>query len=145
MTPLEALQATLAGEHAAVALFSVLGAQSSESTQPTLYAALGTAYRVHRGRRDQLTAMIVAEDATPVAAEVSYELPNAARNAAELTDAALQVESRISTTYGQLIGSSSGADRRWGIAALNDSAVRQLAFRGTPEMFPGTPVLGQPR
>ena len=38
MTPLEAQQATLAGEHAAVYLFGVFGAQASQSRQPALYA-----------------------------------------------------------------------------------------------------------
>jgi mevalonate kinase len=137
MTPLEALQATLAGEHAAVYVYGVLGAQSSESEQPTLFTNLQTAYQLHRRRRDQLTVMIEHRGIDPVPSAVSYALPNAAATSAELTDAALQVESRISTTYGQLVGSSSGSDRRWGIAALDDCAVRQLTFRGTPEMFPG--------
>ena len=35
-------------------------------------------------------------------------------------------------------GGGTTAERvRWAIAALNDAAVRELAFRGTPEMFPG--------
>jgi hypothetical protein len=27
--------------------------------------------------------------------------------------------------------------RRWAVQALNEAAVRELAFPGTPEMFPG--------
>lgn len=144
MTPLEAEQATLAGEHAAVYLYGVLGAQASQSRQPALYARLVDAFHVHRRRRDQLTVVIAAAGADPVPAEVSYDLPGPARTssgsdaAAELNDAALQVERRIARTYGQLVESTAGAERRWALVALDDSAVRQLEFRGTPEMFPGT-------
>ena len=138
MTPLEAQQATLAGEHAAVYLLSAYGAQASESRQPALYAALVTAFKVHRRRRDQLSATIVSAGADPVAAEPTYDLPVALRTAVELNDAALQVERRIARTYGQLVESTAGAERRWALVALDDSAVRQLEFRGTPEMFPGT-------
>jgi hypothetical protein len=138
MTPLEAQQATLAGEHAAVYLFGVLGAQASESRQPALYARLLDAFRVHRRRRDQLTVTISAAGADPVASEVSYDVPAALATAAQLNDAALHVERRIARTYGQLVESTAGAERRWALVALDDSAVRQLEFRGTPEMFPGT-------
>jgi hypothetical protein len=138
MTPLEAQQATLAGEHAALYLYGVLGAQASESRQPALYARLVDAFRVHRKRRDQLTTTIAAAGAEPVASEVSYDLPDAISTAAELNSAALLVERRTARTYGQLIESTAGAERRWALVALDDSAVRQLEFRGTPEMFPGT-------
>jgi hypothetical protein len=138
MTPLEAQQATLAGEHAAVYLFGVFGAQASQSRQPALYARLLDAFRVHRRRRDQLTVVIAAAGADPVAAEVSYDLPASMETTPELNDAALQVERRIARTYGQLVESTAGAERRWALVALDDSAVRQLEFRGTPEMFPGT-------
>jgi hypothetical protein len=137
MTPLEAQQATLAGEHAAVYLFGVFGAQASQSRQPELYARLLDAFRVHRKRRDQLTTTIARTGAEPVAAEVSYDLP-AMDTAPELDNAALQVERRIVRTYGQLVESTTAAERRWALVALDDSAVRQLEFRGTPEMFPGT-------
>jgi hypothetical protein len=137
MTPLEAQQATLAAEHAAVYLFGVFGAQASQSRQPELYARLLDAFRVHRKRRDQLTVTIDRAGAEPVAAEVSYDLP-AMGTAPELDNAALQVERRIARTYGQLVESTTAAERRWALVALDDSAVRQLEFRGTPEMFPGT-------
>jgi hypothetical protein len=138
VTPLEAQQATLAGEHAVVYLLGVFGAQASESREPALYAHLVDGFHVHRKRRDQLTVTIAATGAEPVASEVSYDLPAAMGTAAELNDAALQVERRIARTYGQLIESTAGAERRWALVALDDSAVRQLEFRGTPEMFPGT-------
>ncbi|MFL6159254.1 MAG: ferritin-like domain-containing protein [Marmoricola sp.] len=138
MTPTESLQAALAGEHAAVYLTGVLGAQASKSRQPALYAALLGAYRAHRRCRDQLTVLIAAHDADPVAADPAYDIPAGLGTTAELNDAALQVERRIAKTYGQLIENTTGGDRRWALVALDDAAVRQLEFRGTPEMFPGS-------
>lgn len=138
MTPLDALQAALAGEHAAVYLTGVYGAQASASRQPVLYGHLVAAYREHRRSRDQLTALIRARGADPVAAEVAYVLPEAMGTAAELNDAALQVERRIAATFGQLVENTTGAERRWALVALDRAAVRQLEFRGTPEMFPGS-------
>ena len=55
MTPVEALQKALAAEHAAVHLYGLLGAQSSKSRQPVLFARLSQAYEAHRGSRDPAT------------------------------------------------------------------------------------------
>ena len=138
MTPLEALQAALAGEHAAVYLTGFLGAQASKSRQPALYAALLASYDAHRAARDRLTELVTDAGGTPVAAAVTYELPARTTTVAEMSDAALQVERRITETYGSLVESTSGAVRRWALVALDSSAVRQLVFRGTPEMFPAS-------
>ncbi|HET6152285.1 MAG TPA: ferritin-like domain-containing protein [Marmoricola sp.] len=138
MTPVEALQDALAGEHAAVYLTGVLGAQASKSRQPALFDALLSAYRAHRRCRDQLTVLISAHGADPVAAEPAYDIPAPLDTPAELNDAALQLEHRIAKTYGQLIENTAGGDRRWALVALDGGAVRQLEFRGTPEMFPGS-------
>jgi len=145
VTPLEALQAALAGEHAAVYSYGAIGARTSASAEPELYDAMLTAFRAHRRRRDQLTVMISGLGAEPVAAEVGYEVPEPLDTPAELNNAALQVERRIARTFGQLIESTAGAERRWALVALDDAAVRQMEFRGTPEMFPGTslPIISE--
>lgn len=138
MTPLDALQATLSAEHAAVYLTGVLSAQTSKSEQAKLYDSLLDAYRDHRRRRDELAAFIADRGSVPVAAEVAYALPNELANVAQLNDAALQVERRIARTYGQLIENTTGEERRWALVALESAAVAQLEFRGTPETFPGS-------
>lgn len=140
MKPLAALQATLAGEHAAVWVYGVLGAQASQARQPQLFDALTRAYDVHRQRRDQLTVTISRLGADPVPSQVSYDLPNAARTSAQLRAAALDVEQRLADVYGQLVESTTQAQRRWAIGALDDCAVRQLGFGGTPTDLPGMPV-----
>lgn len=140
LSPLAALQATLAGEHAAVWIYGVLGAQSSQSREPKLYDALTRAFTLHRRRRDQLTVTISRMGAEPVASAVSYRLPNPARTTGQVRAAALDVELRLAGLYGQLVQSTTAADRRWAIAALDDCAVRQLGFGGTPTDLPGMPV-----
>ncbi|MGH3331495.1 MAG: ferritin-like domain-containing protein [Nocardioidaceae bacterium] len=137
MTPLEALQATLAGEHAAVYVYGVLGGRVSASAQPDLWGRVRTAYSVHRGRRDQLVAMVRAAGEDPVAAEVSYELPNAARSAPQLTRAARELELRSCAVYADMVGSTAGANRQWAIDAVTDAGVRALGFGAEPEAFPG--------
>ena len=49
MTAVDALQTTLAGEHAAVYLYGALGGRTSQAAAPALYAALRDAYAAHRG------------------------------------------------------------------------------------------------
>ncbi len=45
----DALQTALAAEHAAVFVFGALGGQTSQSADPTLYAAVTDGYVTHRG------------------------------------------------------------------------------------------------
>jgi hypothetical protein len=137
VTPLEALQRTLAGEHAAVWVYAALGGRVSVSAHPDLAGKVRAAYNTHRGRRDQLFSMIRAADATPVASKVSYELPTPARTPDQVTQAALEVERGCTAVYADMVESTSRANRQWAIDALVDSAVRQLGFGGSPDVFPG--------
>jgi hypothetical protein len=141
MTPLEALQHTLAGEHAAVYIYRALAGRVSASASPDLARRLATAYTTHRGRRDQLIAMVRAAKGDPVPAAVSYELPNDSTTEAQLTAAALTVEQRCAEVYAAMVGSTSQANRQWAIDVLLDTAVRQLPFGGTADPFPGVPEL----
>ncbi|MFP5252858.1 MAG: ferritin-like domain-containing protein [Actinomycetes bacterium] len=141
MTPLEALQTALAGEHAAVYAYGVLGGRVSASAEPVLSAALRAAHDVHRVRRDQLTAMVRAAGEDPVAAAVSYELPNRADTARRCRRAAGALEQRCAGVYAAVVGSTARANRQWAIDALTDAAVRGLAFGVEPTPWPGAPEL----
>jgi hypothetical protein len=138
MTPLEALQKTLAAEHAAVHLYGVLGAQSSKSRQPALFRRLGAAYEQHRDARDRLTVLISGKGSDPVPAEVDYAVPGPTGTAAQIESVARTVERRVTTTYGELVENTAGADRRWAIGALDASALRELAFGAAASDFPGS-------
>ena len=137
MTSLRALQTTLAAEHAAVFVYGALGGRASRTAAPQLLAAVDAAYDAHRARRDLLTREITDAGARPVAAEASYELPRALGTAAQVARAALATERACAATYAYLVASTTAEQRRWAIGALNEAAVRELAFRGTPETFPG--------
>ncbi len=97
----EALQTTLAAEHAAVWVYALLGAQTSRSDQPTLYADVDAAYRIHRGRRDQLLTVITDRGVGPVAAEVGYRVPDV-DTPARVIAVARRTEQRCATTYADL-------------------------------------------
>jgi hypothetical protein len=137
MTPLQALQRTLAGEHAAVYVYGVLGGRVSESATPDLSSLLTSAYERHRARRDELTGMVRAEHGDPVAADPSYQLPTPSRTTDQIRAAARITEERCAAVYADTVGSTSRSDRRWAIDALGDAAVRQLSFGGHAEKFPG--------
>ncbi len=137
MTPVEALQKALAAEHAAVHLYGLLGAQSSKSQQPALFARLTGAYEAHRASRDRLTVLVSAKGADPVAAQVDYEVPGRTTTAAQIEGVARTVERRMTRTYGELVANTAGSDRRWAITALDASALREVAFGVAPSHFPG--------
>ena len=64
-TEVDALQTTLAAEHAAVYVYGLLGSRTSQATELELYTALRAAYEAHRQRRDTLIGEIAALGATP--------------------------------------------------------------------------------
>jgi hypothetical protein len=137
MTPVEALQKTLAAEHAAVYVYGVVGGRVSVSAQPRLWSAVRSAYNLHRARRDQLTSMVRTAGAEPVPAEVSYQMPNMAGTPAEQEAASRTVEERCCAVYADLVGSTSRAQRQWALDALEDAAVRLLGFGGAATPYPG--------
>jgi hypothetical protein len=138
MTPVEALQATLAGEHAALYVYGVLGGQVSRSAQPALADQITRSWTEHRRRRDRLVGLVTAHGADPVAAAPAYTLPNAASGPAELRAAARLVETRCVTLYAQLVGNSARADRAWAITALDTAAVRAVEYGAAPSDLPGS-------
>lgn len=137
MTPVQALQKTLAAEHAAVHLYGVLGAQSSKSRQPTLFDRLQRTYEAHRDSRDRLTVLIAAKGRDPVAAKIDYQVPGPTSTAGQIEAVARTIERRVTVTYGELVANTSGTDRRWAITALDASALREVAFGVKPSLFPG--------
>ncbi|WP_232677733.1 ferritin-like domain-containing protein [Nocardioides sp. R-C-SC26] len=133
-----AVQQTLAAEHAAVFLFGYLGAQTSQSSAPALFAAVSAAFEIHRGRRDELVAAVSALDVVPVPAAPSYDLPTVRQRPVAIATAALAAEDACARAYGVLVSMSTGVTRAWAIRALTDSALRSLDFGGEPTAFPGS-------
>lgn len=141
-TTVEALQATLVAEHAAVWMYATIGGLTSESAHPDLFATLTECHRQHRARRDRLTAMLLDRGQTPEAAAPAYRLPNPAATPEQVIAIARQVEDRCAATYATLVASTSRTDRTWAIGLLTDAAVREVGFGGRPTAFPGMTELG---
>jgi hypothetical protein len=137
VTELEALQTTLEAEHAAVYVYAVLGARTSQSGSPNLYSALREAYQAHRVRRDGLIGEIAQLGAGPVAAATAYEVPGGLDTPDGVARAALGLERACADTYASLVANTVGRRRARAVESLSNAAVRELAFRGTPEIFPG--------
>lgn len=141
MSELDALQATLADEHAALYTYGVLGARTSQAASPTLFDALTTGYRRHRARRDQLRLYVLDAGAEPVAAEVAYVVDDALQQPAQLERAALDLETASTGTLLALVATSSGAVRGWALTEAVWSSTWLLGYGGTPTTWPGAPEL----
>ncbi|HET6739799.1 MAG TPA: ferritin-like domain-containing protein [Kribbella sp.] len=134
MNQLEALQATLAGEHAAMYGVGVAGGKLSGAR----FSAATELFEGHRANRDHLSALIVAAGETPVAAEAAYDLPQAVVNTATATALILLIERRIAAVYGDLVeAAEQPAVRTFGIQTLLAAATSQLKWGGAPVAFPG--------
>jgi hypothetical protein len=137
MTSVDALQTTLAAEHAAVYVFGVLGGRASTFAAPALGAAISTAYDVHLGRRDHLAGLVRAAGAVPAAADAVYALPHRLGTPVQVAALALRTERSCARTYAVLVAQTAGADRRWAVAALVDTAAAEHGFSGPPQPLPG--------
>ena len=136
------LQETLAAEHARLYLYGVLGARTSQAATPSLLATLTDCYRHHRALRDQLRLMLRDAGAEPVVAAPAYDVPAGWTGPAAITAAALGLEVATVETMAAMVARTSGEHRRWALAALQWSAVRQLDLGGAPQPWPGAPELG---
>lgn len=137
----EALQAALAAEHAAVYGYGVVGAGLSGPDQGTARIVMDA----HRTRRDQLTEHLVQRGAQPVAAAAAYRLPvrvTSARTAAEL---AAVLEDRVLAAYVALAGAEEAGLRRYAALVMQEAASRSIGWRrtagvrGASPAFPGLP------
>jgi len=141
MRPVAALQATLAAEHAAVNVYGVVGGRLSAESNPTLAERFRTAYETHRARRDFLRSLLADRGATPTPAAAAYDVPVEGRDPLELTEVARETEERCAAVYAQLVGASTGSERRWAVDALTSTAVLVLTLGSEPTAFPGAPEL----
>ncbi len=133
----EALQDTLAAEHGALYVLAALAGQTSQTSSPTLFGDLDAAYLTHRARRDRLVSVLRSEGTEPVAAEPVYDVPADLSSPTAVAAEALRLERACARTYAWLVENSPSSERLWAVEALDETAVRELAFRGTPEMLPG--------
>ncbi|MFF9866746.1 ferritin-like domain-containing protein [Streptomyces sp. NPDC013953] len=133
MSALDAVQAALAAEHAAVYGYGVVGARVGEDRRTEATAA----YAAHRARRDALVRTVRDLDAKPAAAAAGYALPFAVPDAAAAVRLAAELEDRIAGVYADLVRAAEGPLRREAAGALREAAVRAVRWRGSGVAFPG--------
>lgn len=122
----DALQAALAGEHAATYGYGVVGARLDKPQQPAALDALAR----HRQRRDTLAAQVRARGVVPVAAEPAYDLPFPVRDANAARRLAALVEDRLVSRYIVLLGADEDRRvRRVAVAAAQESAAAAVTWR----------------
>jgi len=130
-----AAQATLAGEHAAVYAYGVVGGVVDPSGALGGLARAG--YGAHVNRRDRLERSLRALDVEPVAAEPGYALPRPVTTEADAARLIRRVEDRCAVLHAALVAASTGELRGEAVGWLSDAATRGLAWGAPPAAFPG--------
>ncbi|MCI2240259.1 ferritin-like domain-containing protein [Paenibacillus sp. TRM 82003] len=131
-----ALQAVLAGEHAAVWCFGLVAARLEGGPRDRALAALAA----HRVARDDVTALLRARGAQPVGAHASYDAAAPAPEAAILL--AASVEERLAAVHADL-AAASRADRALAAVGVVRSARAARGWGGTTTNLPGLPGVGE--
>ncbi|BDD75173.1 MULTISPECIES: ferritin-like domain-containing protein [Streptomyces] len=130
---LDALQAALAAEHAAVYGYGVVGGRIAEDRR----AEARTAYDAHRARRDALAREVRDLGGEPVAAAAGYALPFSVPDSAAAVRLAAELEDRLAGVYSDLVRAAEGGGRTSAAGALREAAVRAVRWRGGSVAFPG--------
>ncbi|MEV4427194.1 ferritin-like domain-containing protein [Streptomyces sp. NPDC053792] len=133
MSALDATQAALAAEHAAVYGYGVVGGRIGTERRAEATAA----YEAHRARRDALRRTVRDLGGTPVAAEAAYELPFRVTDPAGAVRLAAVLEDRVAGVYSDLVRATEGPARGEAAVALREAAVRAVRWRGSDVTFPG--------
>jgi len=131
----DAMNETLAGEHAAIYAYGVIGGRLDIDSTPVAEAA--DAIDVHQARRDALTALVESAGETPVAAEPGYLLPSDVVNVATARKTAQTVEDRCGVLYATLAATATDEIRAYAVDALIDSATRALEWDAPGSALPG--------
>jgi hypothetical protein len=131
----EALQDALAGEHAAVYGYGVVGGVV-DTTGPLGQRSVA-GYGAHERRRDRLEARLRELGTEPVPAEPGYALPAAVVTDGDAQRLARRVEDRCAVLYAALVAATTGPQRREAASWLADAATRALAWGAPATALPG--------
>jgi hypothetical protein len=124
----------LAGEHAAIYGYGVLGAHLTGSALDAARAAEAA----HRTRRDTLFVQLTGADQPAPAAAPAYTLPFAVTDQATAITLATQIEERTGTVWRAALPDVTGDRRGFALDALTDCALRAARWRRTAGQTPGT-------
>lgn len=134
MTHDEALQAVVAGEHAAVYAYGVVGGRVRTETDRR---AARAGWETHRSRRDAATALLVEAQAPVPPPAPAYDLGGQVSSPGQARELAARVELATCGPYADLVGASEPARRHLAASWLASSAAASVAWGGEPTSFPG--------
>jgi hypothetical protein len=130
---LAALQAALAGEHAAVWACGRAAGELSGKERTSALQELDE----HRIARDELRRRIVALGEEPAPAAPAYVEPFEVTGRRGGRRLLAHVDTALVATYADLAAVSPTSARRTAVAAAATSAVRGLGWGAAPQPFPG--------
>lgn len=130
---LSALQAALAGEHAAV---WACGRAAGELTGADRSRALDELDE-HRSARDDLRRQVIALGAEPAAAAPAYVEPFEVTGARTARRLLAHVGTALCASYADLAAATPQSQRSAAARAASTSARRAITWGGQPEAFPG--------
>lgn len=132
------MQRALAGEHAAVYAYGVVGARLAGAGGALARAG----YSAHQAARDAVAGLLRAANASPVAAQPGYLLPSPVDTPAAAIALAVLVETRLAVSYDAVIGTTDAAAlRRFAVTALTATATRAAQWRLAAHQPPYTAAL----
>lgn len=123
--PVDAYEALLAEEHAAIHLYGVLAPRLPDG----LRGAARDAYDDHRRHRDHLEALIRAAGGTPPAPRVSYALPAPAATGTQARALAVRIEDSLAARWHNLVAEVPARDRRAVATAFAEEAEHLTVYR----------------
>ncbi len=143
LNPVDAVQAALAAEHAAVWVYGLAGAFVPDG----LAGQLGAAAVEHRARRDATERMLIDAGAQPMPAEPGYLTPEPVTDTASALRLAITAETDAAAAWRSVVerGPADPVLRGAAVEALSRAAVRAARWRATAGItpltvpFPGTP------
>lgn len=139
MSTVDALQAALAGEHACVYGYGVLGPYAARRDE----RQVRTAYETHRSRRDALADQIRARGAEPVASLPAYGVPFSVDDERTARRLAGLIEERLAPLYADLVAAADDPVLRETAAnALLGTAVLSARWTDRTSALPGIEAPG---
>ncbi|MBA2554809.1 MAG: ferritin-like domain-containing protein [Geodermatophilaceae bacterium] len=135
MTEVDALQDALAGEHAVIWGYGVVGAEAAEQHLPAVRAA----EQAHRTRRDDTADLLRSMSAEPIESEAYYELPFPVTDPALAVSLAVHLEEGSAAAWRFVLGQTEDAElRRTALVALSESALQAVQWRLQAGIAPAT-------
>jgi hypothetical protein len=130
---LDALQAAVAGEHAAVWASGRAAGELAGRRRDAARRELDA----HRRARDELRRQVRALGAIPLEAAVAYVEPFPVQGSSGGRRLMAHVNTALAATYADVAAASEPAARREAVQRSSEAAVRAVEWGADPEAFPG--------